>query len=328
MNHARRHFLSTAAAAAALGVAAPALAQTPAGSDKPIKLVVGFPPGQATDIVARLLAPQISAAFGQPVVVENKPGQGGSLALAQVAKSAPDGQTVAIAATAAMVINAHLYSSVGYDTLKDFVPAGTVAELPMLLVAHSSMPFNTFQELVAYAKKNVGALRFGSSGNGTLSHLAMELLQRETGVKMLHVPYKGSVPAMTDLAGGNLDLALDTYAAVLPHLQAKRIKLIATASNQRLPLTPDTPTIAESGLPGFASSPWLGLLYPKGTSAQIVSRLNVEVVKALADPAVVQRLRAIGAVPRPSSTGDMAVLLEKENQRWGRVVRESGAKVD
>lgn len=327
MNHMRRHFLSTGAAAA-LCVALPALAQTAASSDQPIKLVVGFPPGQATDIVARLLAPRISAAFGQPVVVENKPGQGGSLALAQVAKSAPDGQTVAIAATAAMVVNAHLYRSVGYDTLKDFVAAGTVAELPMLLVAHTAMPFNTFQELVAHAKKNAGAMRFGSSGNGTLSHLAMELLQRDTGTKLLHVPYKGSVPAMTDLASGNLDVALDTYAAVLPHLQAKRIKLIATATAQRLPLTPDTPTIAESGLPGFTSSPWLGMLFPQGTPAPIVNRLNAELVKALADPDVVQKLRAVGAVPRPSSAGDMAGLLEKENQSWGRVVRESGAKVD
>jgi tripartite-type tricarboxylate transporter receptor subunit TctC len=315
-------------ATALLGLPGLTAAQSARYPERAIKLLVGFPPGQAIDIVARLLAERLGAALRQPVVVDNKPGQGGSMVLAQVAKSAPDGYTLTLAATAALTVNPHLYPTVGYDTLKDFAPVALVADLPLVLVAHAAMPFDTFGELVAYAKAHPQRLRHGSSGNGTLSHLSMELLKRDTGTRMLHVPYKGSVPAMTDLAAGNLDVGLDTVAAVQPHLQSKRIKTIAVASDKRLPLAPQTPTIAESGLPGFAASAWIGLLFPRGTPAEAVDRIGAEVAKLLADPAVEQQLRTIGASVRPGNAAEFTRLLARENDNWSRIVRESGAKVD
>lgn len=327
-----RRYLLTLGAMLAAGLSLPlprqSHAQPARWPDKPVRIFVGFPPGQATDIVARQLAERLSPALGQAVLVENRPGQGGSMVLAQVAKAAPDGLTLTLAATAALVINPHLYPSVGYDTLRDFAPIGTVADLPLVLVAHPSMPFNSFAEFVAHAKAQPDRLRYASSGNGTLSHLGMELLKSRAGVKMLHVPYKGSVPAMTDLAGGSVDIGLDTVAGVMPHLQSKRLKLIAAASERRLAFSPDTPTIAESGMPGFAASAWLGLLAPKGTPADVVQRLSDELGRILRDPATEQALRALSAYPRPGAAADLARLLARENESWARVVRESGVKPD
>jgi tripartite-type tricarboxylate transporter receptor subunit TctC len=296
--------------------------------DRPVKLVVGFPAGQATDIVARLLADRLSQSMGQPFVVENRPGQGGSLGLAHLAKSPPDGYTMVLAATASLVTNPHLYKSVGYDPLTDFAPSGVAMEIPLALVAHPSAPFNTLAELVAYAKANPGKLNYSSVGNGTLSHLAMERLKREAGITMMHIPYQGSVRSIADLVAGNVMLSFDTLTVTVPHIESKRLKLIAVASGKRVPQLPDAPTLIEAGMPGFVASPWLGVLFPKGTPAEIVMAMNAEIRKALDDPGMQKSMLTIGAVARPNSPEEFARLLQEDHAKWGRIVRESGARVD
>ncbi|WP_434032733.1 Bug family tripartite tricarboxylate transporter substrate binding protein [Cupriavidus sp. a3] len=295
--------------------------------DKPIKLLVGFPAGQATDIVARLLAERLRT-LGQPVVVENKAGQGGSIALAALAKSPADGYTLMLSATASLVVNPHLYKTVGYDTLRDFEPVATVADMPMLLVAHPSEPFNTVSDMTTYAKANPGRLKYSSSGNGTLSHLGMEVLKRQAGIDMLHVPYQGSTRAMTDLLAGNIDLGLDTVAVTLHHIQSKRLKPLAVSSDSRLAFLPQVPTLAEAGMAGAAFTPWLGLVAPKGTHQDIVLRLSEQVVNTVKDPAFGERLRTLGAVPRAGNSDALSAILKREFALWGKVVRDSGARVE
>ena len=296
--------------------------------DRPIKLVVGFPAGQATDIVARLLADRVSWSIGQAVVVENRPGQGGSVALAALAKAAPDGYTFVLSATASLVTNPHLYKSVGYDSLNDFVAAGLVADLPLVLVANTTAPFNTVSELIAYAKSRPGKLSYSSAGNGTLSHLAMEIFKRDAAVFMVHIPYAGSVRAMTDLVAGNVSLGFDTVAVTAPLVESKRLKVLAVASEKPLSQFANSPTMINSGMPGFTASPWLALMAPKGTSADILQRWNDEIRKALNDPAMQKSMNVIGAIPRMSSAADATNLVRTEYTKWGKTVRDSGATVD
>lgn len=319
----------TALSAIAISMfASAAIAQNNPYPDKPIKLLVGFPAGQATDIVARLLAERLQSKLGQPVVVENKPGQGGSIALAALAKAPPDGYTLMLSATASLVVNPHLYKSVGYDTLRDFEPVATVVDLPMLLVANPTKSFNTVAEMSSYAKSHPGHLKHSSSGNGTLSHLGMEVLKRQGGMDMIHIPYQGSARAMTDLIAGNIDLGLDTVTVTLPHIQSKRMKPLAVAGNVRLPALPEVPTFAEAGIGGAAFSPWLGLVAPKGTSTSITGRLSDEVVAAIKDPTLAEKLRTLGAVPRPGDASALDAILKREYGMWGDVVRQSGARVE
>ena len=296
--------------------------------DRPVKLVVGFPAGQATDIAARLLAERLSQSLGQPFVVENRPGQGGSIGLAHLAKAPADGYTMVLAATASLVTNPHLYKAVGYDPLTDFAPSGVMMEIPLALVAHPSAPFNTLPELLAYAKANPGKLNYASVGNGTLSHLAMERLKREADVSLMHIPYQGSVRSIADLLAGNVLVSFDTLTVTLPHIESKKLKLIAVASEKRVPQLPDAPTMIEAGVPGFVASPWLGVLFPKGTPPEIVATINGEMRKALRDPGMQKSMQTIGALPRPNSPEEFTRLIQEDHARWGRIVRESGARVD
>ncbi len=296
--------------------------------DRPVKLVVGFPAGQATDTVARLLAERLTQQLGQPVVVENKPGQGGSVALAQLAKSPADGYTMMITAAAAMVTNPHLYKNVGYDSEKDFVPSAMLIELPLALVAHPSAPFNTIQELIEYAKANPGKLNYASVGNGTMSHLAMERLKRETGISLMHVPYQGSPRAIADLIGGNVQVSFDTLTVTLPQIEAKKLKPIAVATQRRVSSLPGIPTVIETGVAGFTASPWLGILFPKGTSSEITSRMHTELMKSMQDPGLQKSLASIGAVPRPANPQEFSKIISQDYQLWARIVLESGARVD
>lgn len=292
------------------------------------RILVGFPPGQATDIVARLLADRVSRSMGQPVVVENRPGQGGSVALAALSKAAPDGYTFVLSATASLVANPHLYKSVGYDSLNDFVPAGLVADLPLVLVANSAAPFNTVSELIVYAKSKPGKLSYSSAGNGTLSHLVMEIFKRDAGVFMVHIPYSGSVRAMTDMVAGNVSLGFDTVAVTLPLVEAKRLKVLAVASEKPLSQFTNSPTMSKAGMTGFTASPWLALMAPKGTPVDILQRWNDEIRKALNDPAMQKSMSAIGAIPRISSAADAANFVRTEYAKWGETVRDSDATVD
>lgn len=312
------------AAILALGLCATAQAQ----SGKVAKILVGFPPGQATDLVARVLAERLGAALGETVIVENRPGQGGSVALAALAKSPPDGSTMMLSALASLVTNPHLYKSVGYDTLKDFEPIALVADLPLLLVVHPSVPVKSVPELIAYAKANPDKLSHSSSGNGTLSHLAMEDFKRRSGITILHVPYQGSARAMTDLMAGAVTVGMDTIAVTQPHVQSGKMRLIAAGTTKRLGAFPDTPTIAEQGFLGFNASAWLGLLYPAGTPKDLVERTSAAVAKIVQSPDVEQKFAALGAIPRAAGPAEFRRFLQEEYQRWGAIVKASGAKVD
>jgi tripartite-type tricarboxylate transporter receptor subunit TctC len=226
------------------------------------RILVGFPPGQATDLIARLLADKLSPMLGETVIVDNRPGQGGSMALAGLATSTPDGHTMVLAPLASLVVNPHLYKTVGYDSLKDFAPVALIGDLPMLMVVNPSLPIHNVAELVAYAKANPDKLSHPSSGNGTLSHLGMELFKHQAGITILHVPYRGSPPAMTDLMSGVVSVAMDTVTVTEPFIRAGKLRLIASAYGKRVPAFPDTPTLIEQGYPGIDLAAWLGIVVP------------------------------------------------------------------
>ena len=303
-----------------------ALAQAQGG--KTTRILVGFPPGQATDIVARLVAERLSAALGHPVIVENKPGQGGSVVLAQLAKSPADGSVLTLSALAAYLVNPWLYGNVQYDTLKDFDPVGMVADLPMVLAVNPSVPAKSLKELIDYAKANPDKLTHTSSGSGTLSHLLMEDFKQRAGVKIIHVPYQGSPRAMIDLIGGNVQVGLDTVTVIQPHARSGKLRLIAAGTLKRLAAFPDLPTVAESGFPGFEAVAWVALAAPAGTPREIRERIGGEAAKAIRTPEFAEKLAAIGAVPRPSTPDEFGALLRAESPRWREIVAKSGAKAE
>jgi tripartite-type tricarboxylate transporter receptor subunit TctC len=302
------------------------LAQAQGG--KVTRIFVGFPPGQATDLVARLLAERLAPALGETVIVENRPGQGGSVILAQLAKMQPDGASMVLAPLASMVVNPHLYKSVGYDTLKDFEHIALVADLPLLLVANPSLPAKTLSELIAYAKANPDKLTHSSSGIGTLSHLGMEDLKRRAGISILHVPYQGSPRAMADLAGGVVQVALDTITVTRPLVASGALRLLASAYGTRLPDFADTPTIAEQGFPGFNLSAWLGVVAPAGTPKARTERLSVELTRIVQTPEITQKYATLGALPHNMGADDFHAFVQAEFVRWGAIVKASGAKMD
>lgn len=315
----------------ALGASSGAFADGPAtpgaSSGQITRILVGFPAGQATDQVARLVAERLQAQMGQYFIVENKPGQGGSIVMAQLTKSPPDGSYITLSALAAYVINPYLYRNVSYDATRDFSPIAMVADLPMVLVVNPSLPVSTVKELVDYAKANPGKLSNCSSGNGTLSHLLMEDFKRRAGIDMLHVPYQGSPKAMIDLVGGSVQVGLDTATVTLPLVKAGKLKLIAAGSRTRLAEFPDTPTIAESGYPGFEAVAWIALSAPAGTPLAWRQRVNGEVDKALRSSAFADRLRVIGAVPRPMSIDELEATFHREQTRWKEIVERTGIRI-
>jgi tripartite-type tricarboxylate transporter receptor subunit TctC len=321
----KKHIKWLSACALTMAAVTQAWAAYPA---KPVTMIIGYPPGQATDIVGRLVADKLAQRLGQPFIVENKPGQGASLALAQLTKEKPDGYTMVLSATAAYVTNPHLYKSVGYDTLKDFQPIGTLIDFPLVLVARPNAPFQDFNGFVKYAKEHPGALNHTSSGSGTLSHLGMELLQRETGIDLVHVPYKGSARAMTDIAAGTVDVGIETVTVTKPFIDSGRLKLLAVTVPNRLEVLPNTPTLNELGVKDFNVAAWLGMVFPAGTPPEYAKTINDELQSILKDPQVAAQLKSLGALPRPSTTQEFADLLKREYTIWGEIVEESGAKVD
>ncbi len=320
--------LSAVAAVAAVTVAASALAQAPAYPSKPIRLVVPFPPGGATDILARDVAQRLTEAWGQSVVVDNRPGAGGNIGTELVAKAAPDGYTLEMGTVGTHAINASLYAKMPYDPVKDFAPVILVAGVPNVLVVNPSLPVNSVAELIAYAKANPGKLNFASSGNGTSIHLSGELFKVMAGVQMVHVPYKGSAPAVQDLIAGQVQLMFDNLPPSLPQIRAGKLRALAVTSATRAPALPDVPTIAEAGLPGFEASSWFGILAPAGTPPAIVAKLNTEIGKWLATPEAQEKLRSQGASPAGGSPEDFAKHIAAETTKWAKVVKDSGAKID
>jgi len=305
-----------------------AAAQTPAYPTKPIRLVVPFPAGGATDIFAREVAKHLTEAWGQSVVVDNRPGAGGNIGSELVAKAPPDGYTLEMGTVGTHAINASLYSTLPYDHVKDFVPVILVAGVPNVLEVNPAVPVNSVQELIAYAKANPGKLNFASSGSGTSIHLSGELFKVMAGVQMTHVPYKGSAPALQDLIGGQVQLMFDNLPPSLPQIKAGKLRALAVTSATRAPALPDTPTVAESGLPGFEASSWFGVLAPAGTSPAIVAKLNAEIAKWLTSPEAKEKLAAVGANIAGGTPEDFARHIQAETAKWAKVVKESGAKVD
>jgi len=325
----RRGFALALAAAAAAGsfAAGPAAAQA-AYPAKPITIVVPFAAGGTTDILARVIGDALKTELGQPVLVDNRAGAGGNIGGALAAKAAPDGYTLFMGTVGTHAINAALYKKMPFDPVKDFAPLTRVAMVPNLLVANPSRPYKTVKELVAYAKANPGKVTFGSSGNGSSIHLSGELFNTMAKVEMIHVPYKGSAPAVTDLIGGQIDIMFDNMPSAIQHVRNGRLKAIAVTTAKRSPELPDVPTIAEAGVPGYEATSWFGMFAPAATPAPIVTRLNTALVKVLADPAVKKKLAEQGAEPHSEKPEQFAEFIRKESAKWSQVVKAAGATVD
>ena len=304
------------------------LGLTPARAAEISRIVVGFPPGQATDIVARLIAERIGPILGETFIVENRPGQGGSIALAQLAKMQADGRTLVLAPLASLVANPHLYKSVGYDTLKDFAPVTLVGDLPMLFVVSPSLPVKNVAEFIAYAKANPGKINYSSSGSGTLSHLGMEDFKRRAGISLTHVPYRGSPPAMTDLVAGVVDAGIDTVTVTQPFIQAGSLRAIASAYSQRIPTLPDLPTLAEQGFPGFGIAAWIGFVAPDGTPKERIDALNAAVGKVVQTEEVAEKFGTLGVIQHLMGAAEFGEFIKAENARWSAVVKATGVRVD
>jgi tripartite-type tricarboxylate transporter receptor subunit TctC len=314
----------------AAAVAAPfAFAQSAANYPaKPMRLVVPFPAGGTTDILARAVAQKLSETWGRQVIVDNRPGAGGNIGSDLVAKATPDGYTLLMGTVGTHAINPSLYKNMPYDHVKDFAPVILVAGVPNVLVVNPSLPVHSVPELIAYAKANPGKLNFASSGNGTSIHLSGELFKAMTGVEMTHVPYKGSAPALTDLIGGQVQLMFDNLPSSLPFIKAGKLRALAVTSGARAAALPDLPTLAESGLPGFEASSWFGVLAPAGTPRDIVARLNGAIAGWLASPEAKEKLLAQGAIAAGGTPEDFARHIGAETSKWAKVVKASGAHID
>jgi len=320
-----RRTLLAAAVLAGSTASWPALAQD--YPHKPIKLVVGYAAGGATDVIARLVGQKLGDSLGQTVLIENRSGANSNVGAEAVARSPADGYTIFVF-TIANTINATLYSKLAYDPQKDFAPVGLIAKVPNILVVNNSVPVKTLAEYVAYAKAQPQGITFASSGSGSSIHLSGEMFKMITGLNMLHVPYRGSAPAVTDLIGGQVQSMFDNAPSAMPHIQGGRLRPIAITGPQRSPLLPDVPTVAESGYAGFDVQSWFGLALPQGTPQPIVDKLNAELNKALALPDVKKRLGELGATPAGGTPADMRGFIDAELKRWNAVVKASGAKVE
>ena len=302
---------------------------------KPVRIVVPFAASGTTDILARALAPELQRVFGQPFVVDNKPGAGGNSGSAEVAKAPADGYTLLMGTVGTHAINPSLYPKMPYDAVKDFMPVTLVAGVPNVLVinpaAAQRLSVNNVADFVKALKANPGKLNMASSGNGTSIHLAGELFKSMTGTFMVHLPYRGSGPALIDLMAGNVDVMFDNLPSAMPHIKSGRLKALAVTSAQRSGALPDVPTVEEAGGPllkGYDASSWFGLLAPAGTPADVVNRLQQETAKALASAAMKERLLAQGAIPSGNTPAEFARFIATETAKWARVVKVSGAKVD
>jgi tripartite-type tricarboxylate transporter receptor subunit TctC len=315
-----------ALATGALAVPGTAAAAYP---DKPIRLIVPFPPGGATDVIGRVMAMRLTTALGQSVIVDNRGGASGNIGADAVAKAAPDGYTLLLGAVTSHSINATLEkATIKYNFEKDLVPVAIVGSVPLVFVVHPSVPVKTLKELIAYAKSKPGELSFASSGAGGPQRLAGEMFKRAAGVDMMHVPYKGSGPAMTDLIGGQVLTMVETVPAALPHIKAGKLRPLAVTTAQRISMLPDVPTAGEAGLPGFEVGSLFGILAPAGTPREIVARLNTEVLKLLALPEVKEQLLAQGAYAMSTTPEQAAARIHQEVEMWAGVIREANVKPD
>jgi tripartite-type tricarboxylate transporter receptor subunit TctC len=295
---------------------------------KPIRIVVPFSAGGTSDFLARAIAAKLDGALGQTVIIDNKPGAGGNIGSDAVAKADPDGYTLLLGTVGTHAINSSLYKKMPYDAMKDFAPVTLVAEVPNMLVVHPSVPAKSVQELLALAKAKPGSLTFASSGNGSSIHLSGELFKSLAGVDMLHIPYKGSSPAVSDLLGGQVNMMFDNMPSSLPHVKAGKLRALAVTSAKRSPAMPDLPTLAETGITGYDAAAWFGVLAPAGTPPDVIKKLNTEIVKVLNMPEVAARLSVQGAVPTTNTPEQFAAYIKSETAKWAKVVKASGAQID
>ena len=312
--------------AASLLLAVPAHAQT--WPTKPIRLVVPFAPGGSSSIVARTLAAEMEKGLGQPIVVENKPGGGGNVAMHEVARADPDGYTLIIGHVGSLAVNPYMYSKLPYDVDKDFAAVSLLATVPAIFVVHADVAAKDLREFIALAKKEPGKLYYGSAGNGSAGHLAMEYLKQATGIDIVHVPYKGTGPNLTDLIAGRTQAASAGTPPLMPHVKSGKLRVIAVGTTKRLPTLPEVPTVAEQGYPGFETSQWYGLNAPARTPSAVIQRLATEAAKAAKDQKVQERFAADDAEAIGSGPAEYAAFIRKEQERWSKVVRTANIKAD
>ena len=318
--------------ACTLVLAAPLIVSSVSAQEKypnrPVKIVLGFPPGQATDTVASAIAQKLGETTGQVFIVENRPGAAGIIGTDLVAKSTADGYTLVMGSSGVMAVNPGLYSKLPYDPVKDFAPITVAVTVPLFLVANPNFPPNTVKELVAYAKANPGKVNYASGGSGVTNHLAMELFKSVAGIDMVHVPYKGGPPALTDLIAGQVNVMFETGPGALPHVKSGKLKAIAVGGSKRSAAMPNLSTVAESGYPGFEAVAWIGISAPTGTPKEIITKLNSEIVKIVHLPDIKERFLGLGAESVGNTPEEFAIYLKAEIAKWGKVVKDSGAKVD
>lgn len=295
---------------------------------KPVRLLVGTAAGGPIDLVARITAQRLTQGLGQQFVVENRPGAGGTITTELVARTAPDGYTLLMASAATLCVTPHLYSKIGYDSLRDFAPVSTVAGIAFVMIVHPALPVKSVKDFIALAKARPGQLLFGSAGSGSVTHLAPELFRSMAGIDVRHVPYKGAGPALIDLMSGELQFMFNSIPTSLPHIHSGRLRALAVSSAARSVLLPALPTVSEAGVKGYEAGTWFGLVAPAGTPKDIVTRLNAVIVKDLADPDVTKRLRAQGLDPMGGTPEAFSKFLREELVKWGKIVKISGAKVD
>lgn len=303
------------------------LAVAQAYPTKPIRYIVPFPPAGATDILARITAERLTLALGQSVVVENRPGAAGNLGTGHVAKSPPDGYTM-LMLTVAQSISETLYTKLPYSLTRDLAPAGLIARVPNVMEVHPSVPARTVKEFIALAKARPGQINYASSGSGTSIHMSAELFKMMTGVNMLHVPYKGSGPALVDLMSGQVSIMFDNLTSSIVHIRSGRLRALAITTSTRYPGLPDLPTVAESGVPGYEASAWFGVVVPAGTSREVITRLNTEINRAITQPEIKERFAQQGAIAAPGTQEDFGTWIRNEIAKWAKVVKVSGAKVE
>lgn len=321
--------MTLAAVGFVLGLAlAPLTAQAQTYPSKPIRLICPFPPGGAVDISSRALAAELSKSLGQVVTVENRPGAGGNVGALEAAKAAPDGYTIFMSTSGIQAINPALYKKMPLDPNKELVPVSALVSLANVLVVHPSVKANTVRELIALARSNPSGMTYASSGNGASTHMSGEMFKVMTQTNIVHVPYKGSAPAMTDLLGGQVHMFFDNIPSALPHVKTGKLRALGTTGARRDPALPDIPTIAEAGVPGYETGVWFGVMVPAGTPKEVISKLSAETVKATKAADFVKRMTELGYVILGTSPERMAEMLQVELERWPPVVKASGASVD
>ena len=324
-----KYFIRALAALAASVtlLAAPASAQSDY-PNKPIRVVVTFPPGGSTDVVMRMLVPRLTEKLGQQIVVDNRPGAGGNIGLAIVAKAPADGYTIGVGAAGGLSANVSLYPNMPFDPARDFKPVTMVAAIPFVIVGHPTLAARNQRELLALAKATPGKLSIGHGGNGTAMHLSAQLFSQMSGVQFVEVAYKGSGPAALDVLGGQVPLAVVDLPSALQQIKAGKLIAYAVTSPQRLPMLPDVPTVAEAGLPGYDSTGWFGVVAPAGTPAAVIARLNAEITAALNDNDIKTNMRNLGVEPAPGTPAEFEAYIKSETVKWGKVIKTSGMKLD